>query len=188
MDACVTEAHLMIHRFTSDRPVLTEFFFFYPSQNLQMAGKGVEDVERPESGDVVRGGHLTAALRRSPKILRAQKPRCPKLSASRSTSHTMLAPSRGRALARAIDSSSASFLPSFLLPAFQLPPARQFSASTSRPSKLGRIPISIPPGVELLIGEPKVKVDATTYLKIPKRTVTVQGPLGASQSPRRMRD
>lgn len=95
-------------------------------------------------------------------------------------SHTMFAPSRVRALEKAISSSSSSssavILPSFLVPALHA--TRPFSASASRPSKLGRTPISVPPGVELLIGEPKVKRDATTYLKIPKRTVTVTGPLG----------
>lgn len=69
-------------------------------------------------------------------------------------------------------------LPSFLVPAFHTSPARQFSATTNRPSKLGRIPISIPPGVELSIGEPKIKKDFTTYLQVAKRTVTIQGPLG----------
>lgn len=56
--------------------------------------------------------------------------------------------------------------------------SRAFSATGPRQSKLGRTPISIPPGVELLIGEPKVKRDPTTYLKIPRRTVSVEGPLG----------
>ncbi|KAK0629053.1 ribosomal protein L6, alpha-beta domain-containing protein [Bombardia bombarda] len=96
----------------------------------------------------------------------------------------MLAPSRARVLDRAASSSAAVLvsLPSFLVPAFQTlrttTPSRPFSASTTRPSKLGRTPISIPPGVELAIGEPKVKRDMTTYLKIAKRTVTVSGPLG----------
>ncbi|RYP25016.1 hypothetical protein DL765_000244 [Monosporascus sp. GIB2] len=105
----------------------------------------------------------------------------------------MLAPSRGWVLEKR---AAASFitLPSFLLPAFQSSttatassspsahsPAttrRQFSNTANRPSKLGRTPITIPPGVEILIGEPRVKKDPTTYLRIPKRTVTVQGPLG----------
>ena len=105
----------------------------------------------------------------------------------------MLAPGRGLVLEK-----SAAFvnLPSFLLPAFQSASAahphghhhahhnhlpflrRQFSSTPSRSSKLGRTPISIPPGVEIFVGEPKIKKDATTYLRIPKRTVTVQGPLG----------
>ncbi|KAK3939064.1 54S ribosomal protein L6, mitochondrial [Diplogelasinospora grovesii] len=89
---------------------------------------------------------------------------------------TMLAPSRGRALC----SSSVVTLPTFLVPAFHSAPvpARHFSATTNRPSKLGRTPISIPPGVELVISEPWVKRDMTTYLQVPKRTVTVSGPLG----------
>lgn len=93
----------------------------------------------------------------------------------------MLAPSTARALAP----SSVVTLPSFLVPAFQncapAPAARrQFSASTSRPSKLGRTPISIPPGVELTIGEPYILKDFTTYKQTPRRTVTVTGPLGTS--------
>ncbi|OTA92814.1 hypothetical protein M434DRAFT_74146 [Hypoxylon sp. CO27-5] len=92
----------------------------------------------------------------------------------------MLAPSRGKVLERALAGTNpAVILPAFLVPAFQTTtPRRQFSNTWNRPSKLGRTPISIPPGVELTIGEPKVKRDPTTYLKIPKRTVTVAGPLG----------
>lgn len=94
----------------------------------------------------------------------------------------MFARSQGRALARAVDAAattgpSAVSLPSFLVPALYAP-ARHFSASAGRPSKLGRTPISIPPGVEVAVSEPWLKKDATTYLKIMKRTVTVQGPLG----------
>ncbi|ORY61386.1 ribosomal protein L6 [Pseudomassariella vexata] len=91
----------------------------------------------------------------------------------------MLAPSRGPVLGKAISQSSAVTLPSFLVPAFQTcPPRRQFSNTASKPSKLGRTPISIPPGVELSIGDAKVKRDLTTYLRIPKRTLTISGPLG----------
>ncbi|GAP92916.1 putative 54S ribosomal protein L6 [Rosellinia necatrix] len=89
----------------------------------------------------------------------------------------MLAPSRSKVLEKAI-SGTAITLPGFLVPAFQSSPRRQFSNTTSRSSKLGRTPISIPPGVEIAIGEPKAKKDPTTYLRILKRTVTVSGPLG----------
>jgi large subunit ribosomal protein L6 len=75
--------------------------------------------------------------------------------------------------------SSTVTLPSFLVPAFQAQTARRpFSATTHRPSKLGRTPLSIPPGVELAISEPFIKKDVTSYLKTYKRTVTVTGPLG----------
>ncbi|KAK0617265.1 ribosomal protein L6, alpha-beta domain-containing protein [Immersiella caudata] len=88
----------------------------------------------------------------------------------------MLSPSQARALTRTLGPVT---LPSFLVPAFQSPPqTRQFSATASSQSKLGRTPISIPPGVELTIGEPKVKKDSTTWMKIAKRTVSVAGPLG----------
>ncbi|ROW03302.1 hypothetical protein VSDG_01358 [Cytospora chrysosperma] len=94
----------------------------------------------------------------------------------------MLAPAR----TRAVSPSSVITLPSFLVPAFHSSSApaatpaarRQFSASTSRPSKLGRTPISIPPGVELTIGEPYIQRDYTQYKQTPRRTVTVTGPLG----------
>ncbi|KAM7192904.1 54S ribosomal protein L6 [Rhypophila sp. PSN 637] len=95
----------------------------------------------------------------------------------------MLAPARGgRALGRAITASSPSSsvvtLPSFLVPAFQTTTTRPFSATATRPSKLGRTPLSIPPNVDVSISEPWIKKDMTTYLKIPKRTITVTGPLG----------
>ncbi|KAI1457003.1 ribosomal protein L6 [Annulohypoxylon moriforme] len=92
----------------------------------------------------------------------------------------MLAPNGGKMLKGALaNTNTAVMLPTFLVPAFQTAaPRRQFSSTTSRSSKLGRTPISIPPGVELAIGEPFVRKDPTTYLKIPKRIVTVSGPLG----------
>lgn len=108
----------------------------------------------------------------------------------------MLAPSRGRVLEKALNCSKpAAALPSFLVPAFQSATSAQqqtsstsssscrrpFSSTAAKPSKLGRTPLSIPPGVELSIGEPFVKKDPTTYLRIPKRNVTITGPLGALQ-------
>ncbi|KAF3761485.1 ribosomal protein L6 [Cryphonectria parasitica EP155] len=89
----------------------------------------------------------------------------------------MLGPSASRAAIRA---SPIATLPAFLVPALASAPAsqRQFSVSTSRQSKLGRTPISIPPGVELTIGEPYIIRDYTTYKQTPKRTVSVAGPLG----------
>ncbi|KAI1077240.1 54S ribosomal protein L6 [Whalleya microplaca] len=107
----------------------------------------------------------------------------------------LAAPSRSKVLTGSL-STSTTTLPSFLLPAFQSPTStnttttssppylyhpqsrRPFSQTTHRPSKLGRTPITIPPGVELAIGEPRLRRDTTTYLKIPRRTVTVSGPLG----------
>ncbi|KAI0887850.1 ribosomal protein L6 [Annulohypoxylon maeteangense] len=92
----------------------------------------------------------------------------------------MLAPSGGKMLKGALANTNASVtLPTFLVPAFQTTaPRRQFSSTTNRSSKLGRTPISIPPGVELAVGEPRIKKDPTTYLRIPKRTITITGPLG----------
>ncbi|KAK4461572.1 ribosomal protein L6, alpha-beta domain-containing protein [Cladorrhinum samala] len=101
----------------------------------------------------------------------------------------MLAPSTGRrAFGRALAfSSSPVTVPGFLVPAFQTitpptaSPRRNFSATTNRPSKLGRNPITIPQGVELSIGDLFVKKDATTYLQQQKRKVTVTGPLGTQE-------
>jgi large subunit ribosomal protein L6 len=90
----------------------------------------------------------------------------------------MLATNWSRALERAA-SDAAITLPGFLVPAFQTSSQRrQFSSTANASSKLGRTPISIPPGVEITIGDLKTKKDPTTYLQIPKRTVTVSGPLG----------
>ncbi|KAK4190969.1 ribosomal protein L6, alpha-beta domain-containing protein [Podospora australis] len=83
--------------------------------------------------------------------------------------------------------SAATLLPSFLVPAFQtttstsspsISSRRNFSATTNRPSKLGRNPLAIPPGVELEIGDLFTKKDVTTYLQTQKRKVKVSGPLG----------
>ncbi len=97
----------------------------------------------------------------------------------------MLAPRTGRqALQRAVASSPSPLtvtLPSFLVPAFQAQQTttrRPFSATTNRPSKLGRTPLSIPPGVELEIGDLFIKKDVTSYVKTYKRKIAVTGPLG----------
>lgn len=91
----------------------------------------------------------------------------------------MLAPSTARAAAR---SPSTITLPSFLVPALAsaaaTPARRAFSVSASQQSKLGRTPITIPPGVELTIGEPYIIRDYTTYKQTPRRNVSVAGPLG----------
>ncbi|OHF00287.1 ribosomal protein L6 [Colletotrichum orchidophilum] len=93
--------------------------------------------------------------------------------------NTMLASTRGTALRRAFAASPATTIPAFLVPALQQPLSRcQFSSTPTRYSKLGRTPVSIPPGVKLAISEPKLKKDPTSYMKIYKRTVTVTGPLG----------
>jgi hypothetical protein len=60
----------------------------------------------------------------------------------------------------------------------QKTPRRALSTTPQCCSRMGRTAISIPPTVDLTIGEPVVHHDATTYLKIARRTITVQGPLG----------
>ncbi|KAF5550419.1 beta-tubulin [Fusarium mexicanum] len=98
-------------------------------------------------------------------------------------------PSRGRAIGRAIAASSSGpvTLPSFLVPAWQATAPKVassraaialFSTTSKRPSKLGRTPLSIPPGVELSVGEPVASKDLTSYKKVYKKTITVKGPLG----------
>jgi large subunit ribosomal protein L6 len=74
-------------------------------------------------------------------------------------------------------------LPGFLVPAFQTPARRNFSATTARSSKLGRTPLSVPPGVDLAISDLFVKKDMTSYLKNYRRKITVKGPLGEHSSP-----
>ncbi|KAK2676171.1 hypothetical protein RAB80_008357 [Fusarium oxysporum f. sp. vasinfectum] len=101
----------------------------------------------------------------------------------------MFTPSRGRAIGRAIAASSSGpvTLPSFLVPAWQATAPKiassraaiaLFSTTSKRPSKLGRTPLSIPPGVELSVGEPVASRDLTSYKKVYKKTITVKGPLG----------
>ncbi|KAJ4266379.1 54S ribosomal protein L6 mitochondrial [Fusarium torreyae] len=98
----------------------------------------------------------------------------------------MFTPSRGKAIGRAITASSSSpvTLPGFLVPAWQTTAAPRataalFSTTSKRPSKLGRTPLSIPPGVELAIGEPVARRDLTSYKKVYKKTISVKGPLGS---------
>lgn len=97
----------------------------------------------------------------------------------------MFAPSRGRQLGHAIASNPVT-LPGFLVPAWQATTPRMapratalFSTTSKRPSKLGRTPLSIPPGVELTVGEPFAHKDLTTYKRVFKKTISVKGPLGA---------
>lgn len=91
-------------------------------------------------------------------------------------------PSKGKALGHALRVPSPVALPGFLVPAWQTVAQRQFSTTTKRPSKLGRTPISIPPGVELSIGDLKTSKVATSYKPTVKKTITVKGPLGESAS------
>ncbi|KAM5348712.1 hypothetical protein ACJ41O_008536 [Fusarium nematophilum] len=104
----------------------------------------------------------------------------------------MFAPSRGKALGRAIAASSSGpvTLPGFLVPAWQANHPKMaaprataaasalFSTTSKRPSKLGRTPLSIPPGVELTVGEPVARKDLTSYKQVLKKTISVKGPLG----------
>lgn len=88
-------------------------------------------------------------------------------------------PSRGKLMGHGPPSSSAAaVLPGFFLPARQMFAPRQFSTTSKRPSKLGRTPITIPPGVELSMSDLKTIWSKTSYKPILKRTIAVEGPLG----------
>lgn len=50
--------------------------------------------------------------------------------------------------------------------------------TTGRQSKLGRTPITIPPEVELTVGEVTTKRNMTSYKTLATKTITVKGPLG----------
>ncbi|KAF4504886.1 hypothetical protein G6O67_008281 [Ophiocordyceps sinensis] len=90
------------------------------------------------------------------------------------------APARCEALRLALRASPAVTLPGFLVPAWQGSARRQrkhFSTTTQQHSKLGRMPISIPPGVELSIGGTKSVRSTTSYRASVKKTITIKGPL-----------
>ncbi|KAF4124335.1 large subunit ribosomal protein L6 [Geosmithia morbida] len=110
----------------------------------------------------------------------------------------MVSPSRSKALACASRATLTVSLPGFLVPAWQQVTAmttatttttvmsqmhqqqrpRQFSTTTRLSSKLGRTPISIPPGVELIMGEPVLQRGVRDWKSTAKRIITVKGPLG----------
>jgi hypothetical protein len=93
-----------------------------------------------------------------------------------------IASHQGRVLGQAIlgASPAASALPGFLIPAWQGPTSRRhFSATSKRPSKLGRTPLTVPPGVEITMSDPITKRKATAWNPTIHKTITVKGPLGA---------
>lgn len=90
---------------------------------------------------------------------------------------SVFAPGRSKALRHAISSSqtTSASLPSFLLPAFQ---SRPFSATSPCASKLGRTPLSIPPGVEISLSNVQAVKGSRDWKPHAYRTITVKGPLG----------
>ncbi|KAK1244638.1 hypothetical protein MKX07_003437 [Trichoderma sp. CBMAI-0711] len=56
--------------------------------------------------------------------------------------------------------------------------SRPFSTTPAARSKLGRTPLSVPPGVEVVMGEPRAVRSATSYKPVVRKTITVTGPLG----------
>lgn len=92
-----------------------------------------------------------------------------------------LAPARFEALRHVLGACPGATLPVLLGPAWQGLARRQrkpFSTTTQPRSKLGRTPIAIPPGVEIMVGDMVTTATKTSYLTTSKRTVTVKGPLG----------
>ncbi|KAF2162301.1 hypothetical protein M409DRAFT_69206 [Zasmidium cellare ATCC 36951] len=72
-------------------------------------------------------------------------------------------------------------LPAFLVPALAQRPQQTSRFSTSSPhrSKIGRAPLSLPPGVTFKIQEaPQLKDDARVSRNQPGSTVEIEGPLG----------
>lgn len=90
--------------------------------------------------------------------------------------NVMFSTARRKGLEGAIASSPISSIPSFLLPAFPLS-SRSFSASTTRPSQIGRAPLSIPPEVNFSIVQPAPRKNARSTVA-PLSIVHIEGPLG----------
>lgn len=88
----------------------------------------------------------------------------------------MLSTARSKGLERAIASAPTASIPAFLLPAFPIG-TRSFSASTSRPSQIGRAPLSIPPEVNFTILPPPVRKNGRASIAA-RPTVEIEGPLG----------
>ncbi|KAL2890554.1 54S ribosomal protein L6, mitochondrial [Ceratocystis lukuohia] len=87
----------------------------------------------------------------------------------------MLAPVRVRA-ARAMRVSYASIAPQAHTQPQQH--SAPFSTTAATNSKLGRTALTIPQGVEVVVGEPVTTKIPTSYQPLVRRTVTVSGPLG----------
>lgn len=107
----------------------------------------------------------------------------------------MFAPSRSsQALRHAVSATqAASNLPGFLVPAWQTASrtssnghcyqqqplsARQLSTTSRCQSKLGRTPITVPPGVELMMGEPREERGSRDWKPRVTKDITINGPLG----------
>ncbi|KAN0119909.1 ribosomal protein-like protein L6 [Hyaloscypha variabilis] len=88
----------------------------------------------------------------------------------------MFSTARSKGLERAITTSTPISLPAFLLPAFPIAPSRSFSASTCRPSQIGRAPLSIPPEVKFNVIPPVLRKNMSPAAARP--TVVIEGPLG----------
>lgn len=101
--------------------------------------------------------------------------------------NTMLSTARSKGLERVFTSGPTASIPAFLLPAFPIVSTRSFSASTCRPSQIGRAPLSIPPEVNFNILPPAVRKNARNSAITARPTVEIEGPLGITESGRRNR-
>ena len=90
----------------------------------------------------------------------------------------MLSTKRARGLERAISSCTSFSVPSFLLPAFQIVPARTFCITSARKSHIGKAPLSIPPEVNFIVTEPQVVRNGRRGTVSTQPTVSIEGPLG----------
>lgn len=90
----------------------------------------------------------------------------------------MFSTARSKGLEKAITSSPSFSLPAFLLPAFPVVPSRSFSASTSRPSQIGRAPLSIPPEVNFSVLPPPGRKNGRISALAARPRVVIEGPLG----------
>jgi len=86
----------------------------------------------------------------------------------------MFSTARSSSLGKAIASGPSISLPSFLVPAFPAS-SRSFSASTTRPSQIGRAPLSIPPEVNFSVLPAPTKKN----VRYPGGSIVcIDGPLG----------
>ena len=93
-------------------------------------------------------------------------------------------------MSHAASTSQAAMLPGFLIPAWQTTSKnnrqpRQFSTTPRCQSKLGRTPITVPQGVELIMGEPTAKRGTRDWQPTVTKTIAVTGPLGMNGARRK---
>lgn len=134
----------------------------------------MDDESAKSSGTTSKYGHWTLAFIHQPTLQR--------LFTRPNDMASSIVSRHGRTLGQAVprSPSAALVIPGFLVPAWQDSASRQqFSTTTKRPSKLGRTPLTVPPGVEILISDPITTRKATEWKSRVHKSVTVKGPLGS---------